>query len=109
MKNRSNKQSGQTILEVIIAMAIITITITGVASLTLNIVNYGYDSEARSLAVNIAQETLDTIKNVRDNDTCGFFSLSYGTSDTTDNIGFVHDIAITQSSAFGMAGTYYLW
>ena len=67
------KEKGQTLLEVLIAMGILTFAISGVIVLLLNVSNYGTSSEARSLAVNYSQETIDVINNYRDNNYCRFF------------------------------------
>ena len=59
-----------------IAIGILGMTLAGVIILLVNISNYGVSSEARSLAVNYAQEAVDVIKNIRDNEYCSFFSKS---------------------------------
>ena len=76
MKQCNNLNQGQTILETMIAIGILGMTLAGVIILLVNISNYGVSSEARSLAVNYAQEAVDVIKNIRDNEYCSFFSKS---------------------------------
>lgn len=82
MKNKQYKLNinywdrGQTILETMIAIGILGMTLAGVIILLVNISNYGVSSEARSLAVNYAQEAMDVIKTIRDNEYCSFFNSS---------------------------------
>lgn len=74
-KNNSNK-AGLTIIEVLIAIGLLSVTLTGAIILLINVANYGRSSEARSLAVDYAQEGLDAVRNVRDNNYCWFFSTN---------------------------------
>lgn len=73
LKKIKFKKSGQSILEVVISLGILGIILGGVIILLINISNYGSSAEARSLAVNYAQEAIDAIKNIRDNEYCCFF------------------------------------
>lgn len=72
-KKISINSKGQSILEVLVAMGIFSIILTGIITLILTISNYGSSSEARSLAVNYAQEAVDAIKSIRDNEYSSFF------------------------------------
>ncbi|NTU69339.1 hypothetical protein HGB13_00710 [bacterium] len=74
--NKINK-NGLTILEVLISIAVVSVVIGAVVILIVNISNYGSSAEVRSTAVNFAQEAVDIVKNVRDNDYCRFFSATY--------------------------------
>lgn len=67
------KQKGQSIIEVIVAIGVIGVTIGGIILLLVNVSNFGSASEARSLAINYAQQAMDAIKNIRDNDYCSFY------------------------------------
>jgi len=71
----TSKEKGQTVLEVIVAMAILSITLSGIITLLTTVANSGASSEARALAVNYAQEAIDAVKTIRDNEYCSFFSL----------------------------------
>jgi type II secretory pathway pseudopilin PulG len=75
MKNNNN--NGLTIIETLVAIGIISAVIGAAISLIINISNYGTSAEVRSTAVNFAQEAVDIVKNVRDNQYCQFFSATY--------------------------------
>lgn len=72
------KEKGQTILEVVVAIGILAITLGGIVILLINVANFGSSAEARSMAVNYAQEAVDAIKTIRDNKYCDFFSIRDG-------------------------------
>ncbi|MEM4260102.1 MAG: prepilin-type N-terminal cleavage/methylation domain-containing protein [Candidatus Woesearchaeota archaeon] len=76
MKKKLNKK-GLTILEVLVSIAIIGSIIGAAVFLVINISNYGTSAEVRSIAVNYAQEAVDIVKNVKDNEYCKFFSSDY--------------------------------
>lgn len=74
---KNKYKQGLTIIETLIAISVIS-TVIGIAViLVVNISNYSSSAEVRSIAVNFAQEALDIVKNVRDNDYCRFFSTAY--------------------------------
>ncbi len=55
-------------------MGILSVILGGIIILLINITGYGISSETRSMAINSAQEALDAIKTIRDNEYCDFFS-----------------------------------
>lgn len=65
--------SGQTLMEVVIALTIFSVVITGIIILAVNTMSLGYNARARMFAANAAQDAIDKVKNVRDNDPCEFF------------------------------------
>lgn len=71
-------QKGQTIVEVVFALGFLAIVLGGIITLLINSVSYGASAEARSLAVNYAQEAMDVVKSIRDNEYCSFFSQPPG-------------------------------
>lgn len=80
------KNKGQTIIEIVMAMSLLAIVLTGAVVLMINISNYGSSSEARSLAVNYAQEAMDVVKNIRDNKYCNFFGYANANYDIRQNV-----------------------
>ncbi len=86
--NRGLKKriKGQSIIEVIVAIGILGVTIGGIIFLLVNVSNYGSVSEARSLAINFAQQAMDGIKTIRDNDYCNFYSNTGNYQDGYFNI-----------------------
>ena len=74
-----NNQQGLTILEVIIAILIAAI-VTGISVImVIRVSQYSSSAENRGLAINNAQEAIDIIKNIRDNNYCDFFA-DYGSA-----------------------------
>ncbi|KKQ95164.1 MAG: hypothetical protein UT66_C0008G0012 [candidate division CPR2 bacterium GW2011_GWC1_39_9] len=70
---------GLTILEVVIATSILGITLASTIMVMSRIAGFGSGNEARSLSINYAQEAVDAIKNIRDNEYCMFFNADAGT------------------------------
>lgn len=67
------KQSGQTLAEVVVAIGVIVLLVTGLivgTSVTLKASQY---SKARSQAVQYAQEAVELSRNLRDSGWTGFF------------------------------------
>lgn len=86
-KQNIKKQKGMTVLEVLIAVGIVAIILGGVVLLMINVGNYSSSAEARNIAVNYAQEAIDIVKNVRDNEYCSFFK-DYGSGGGGRNYNF---------------------
>lgn len=66
-------EKGSSIIEVLVAVGILSITLTGVVLIMVNAANFGSNSEARTEAINYAKEAMDAVKNIRDNNYCNFF------------------------------------
>jgi len=81
------KQKGQSILEVVIAMGILSVILGGIIILLINITGFGVSSEARSLAVNYAQGAMDAVRTVKDNECCSFFKNPNGYYKVENNSG----------------------
>lgn len=62
----SKNQSGQTLLEVIIALGIITSVLFAVWALFLSNYNTERETETRIVAANLAREGIEAVKNLRD-------------------------------------------
>lgn len=72
----TTKQSGQTLAEVVVAIGVIVLLVTGLiigTSVTLKASQYG---KARSQAVQYAQEAVELARNIRDSGWTGF--MAYG-------------------------------
>ena len=67
MKIFLTKQSGFSILEIVVAFSIITIGLVGVLSLTTQNVQVEYINKNNLIASQLAQEGLELVRNIRDN------------------------------------------
>ncbi|MDD5291290.1 MAG: prepilin-type N-terminal cleavage/methylation domain-containing protein [Patescibacteria group bacterium] len=67
MKTFFKKQSGFSILEIVVAFSIITIGLVGVLSLTTQNVQVEYVNKNNLVASQLAQEGLELTRNIRDN------------------------------------------
>ncbi len=75
-KSFSRNQHGLTILEVLIAVVIAASVVGASVIMVTRVSMSGTSSEARSQAVTFAQEAIDIVKNIRDNQYCSFFSIA---------------------------------
>jgi len=78
LKKKILNKAGLTLLEIVIAVGILAVTLSGTMMILVRISNQGSSIEARSLAVQYAQEAMDAVKNYRDNNYCTFFSMNNG-------------------------------
>lgn len=74
MSKLYKNKKGLTIIEVLVAIGIVSVVLGATIILIIRVSQYGSSAETRSLAVNYAQEAIDIVKNVRDNEYCIFFS-----------------------------------
>jgi len=70
------KQTGFSLIEVIVAIYILLIGIVGVMALTINTTKAGAVSSSKLIAANLAQEGIEVVKNIRD--------LNYGENGWAD-------------------------
>lgn len=61
-----NKQSGQTLIETIVAIAVLTTALTAGLALTIYVLSHSDRSAEQVVAVNIAREAVDVVRNMRD-------------------------------------------
>src|SRR3989344_8435958 len=59
-------QSGQSLLELVVAIAVITVGLFSVWNLFISNFNGEQEAGARILAVNLAREGIEIVKNIRD-------------------------------------------
>lgn len=69
-------QQGQTLLELVIAIGVVAIIITGLVIAATSSLRYGQESRLRSTAVKYAQEGLELARQIRDTQSSDTF-LSY--------------------------------
>lgn len=67
-------QKGQSLFEVVVALAISTLIIVAVVSLASNSIRNSTYSKNKTLAASYAQEAMEWLRNQRDSNTAGFFA-----------------------------------
>jgi len=73
--------SGQTLLELILALGVIAIVLTGLVSAVTSSLRYSQSSQLRSRGVKYAQEGLELVRKLRDSNTWDVF-LTYSGAGT---------------------------
>lgn len=63
---KSNIQSGQSLVEMVVAIAIIVTGLVGALSLTISNLSGAGEAGARVVASNLAKEGIDVVRNIRD-------------------------------------------
>lgn len=76
LKSCAKDNKGLSIIEVLVAIGILSITLSGIFLLVFQVSNVGTDAEARTLAINYAQEAIDVVRNIKENSPCNFFDTS---------------------------------
>lgn len=80
MKN-TTYQSGQTLLEVVVVIAVVAVVLTGLISSVTAALRYGQSSQFRSQGVKLAQESLELARKIRDASGWDAFAL-YGSTNS---------------------------
>jgi len=78
MRTFFKRQSGFSILEIVVAFSIITIGLVGVLSLTTQNIQVEYINKNNLIASQLAQEGLELIRNIRDNNWLSDNNWDYG-------------------------------
>ncbi len=90
---QKNTQSGFTIIETLVAIFILLISITGPLSFAQSGLRASFDARDQVVAFYLAQDAVETIKNIRDNDsldplnTSGWLASLESTGCVSDNGG----------------------
>ncbi len=83
LKNLSLKKSqnqGQTLIEVTAALTILSIVLTGVIFVFSNSLSLGLAGRDRTQATNLAQQALEAVRMIKDENSCTFFDGSFDTT-----------------------------
>lgn len=95
MKKLSKNLSGQGLMEVIVAIAIITTGITGTVTLTYSNLRSNETSINQIIAANLAREGIEVVRNIRDENwlqgnfwLLGLKNITSNTTDYDGNINF---------------------
>lgn len=73
MRNKENRQSGQTLLELVVATGVVAIVITALVTAVTASLRYSQATRLRSHGVKFAQEGLELTRKVRDLNTWDVF------------------------------------
>lgn len=65
---RKNKEQGFTLIETMVALSVLTFVLTGVVSLIILNITSARNIEKNLIAGNLAQEALEVVRSMRDND-----------------------------------------
>lgn len=79
MKRIYSQSSGQTLIELILALGVIAVVLTGLSSVVTSSLRYGQASQYRSRGVKYAQEGLEITRRLRDTSTWDAFRAYAGT------------------------------
>lgn len=83
MKHDKRFTSGQTLLELVLALGVIAVVLTGLVSAVTSSLRYSQSSQLRSRGVKYAQEGLELVRKLRDSNTWSTFQ-DYSRSGTKD-------------------------
>ena len=78
MLGQKNNDKGQSILEVIIAIGVITTGLVGALSLATANISSAKENESRVVAYNLAREALEIVRNIRDSNWLTEADWNYG-------------------------------
>lgn len=84
MFDQSNKQVGQSLIEMVIAIAIILTGLIGALALTVSNLSGSVESGTRVVASNLAREGIDVVRNVRDTNWLKNLAWDHGLYSGTD-------------------------
>lgn len=76
MKNLKKTKSGQTLIEVTVALTILSMVLTGVIFVFSNSLSLGFAGRDRTQATNLAQQTLEAVRMIKEEKSCTFFDES---------------------------------
>jgi len=104
-------QSGQTLMEVLVALGIIAVVATALSGVVITSMGNARFSKDQSLATQYAQEGMETVRSLRDSNYTGFQNIASGTYCLAKNSvtltancfsanfdTFLRKVTITQSS-----------
>ncbi len=83
MTHTNLRAEGQTLLELVIAIGVVAIVVTGLVVAATSSLRYGQESRTRTLAVSYAQEGLELARQIRDTQSSAAF-IAYSGSGTKD-------------------------
>lgn len=83
---KKNKQSGQSLMEAIVAIAILLMVVMAVLALTISGVTGQKENEQQVIANNLAREGIELIRNLRDSNWLAGVAWDTGFSDSGEGI-----------------------
>ncbi|MAF13472.1 MAG: hypothetical protein CMI53_01090 [Parcubacteria group bacterium] len=86
MKNLKESQSGQSLLEVVIALTILVMALSAVLALTTSNIVGQKESEFQIVANNLAREGIEVVRSIRDSNWLAGVAWDEGLTDATKNV-----------------------
>lgn len=83
MKRTRTFSSGQTLLELVLALGVIAVVLTGLVSAVTSSLRYSQSSQLRSRGVKYAQEGLELARKLRDSNTWDIFAAYSGSGSSS--------------------------
>lgn len=104
---RNKNESGSTLIEAILALALVTIIVSAVVVAVVSSVGNSQSSSERSTALDYAEEGLDLIRDAKSEDFSGFVATYPAKTPISSNYyclsddGVIEDISVCNSTALG--------